>query len=127
MLRRMRRDFGRSALVVLGLVVMLGGCSSGAFIDKLPGDMAEPVDAPARPATPYVYPAVHDLPPPRATPTMTEEQQIKLEKDLAAVRDKQETRQKAGAAPAPPAKKKQPAAATTGEDPNAQDGAMTKP
>jgi hypothetical protein len=127
MLRRMMRDFERSALAVLGLALMLGGCSSGAFIDKLPGDMAEPVDAPARPVTPYVYPAVHDIPPPRATPTMSEDQQIKLEKDLAAVRDKQETREKAAGTPAPPAKKKQPAAAKTGEDADAQDGAKTKP
>ena len=107
--------------------MVLGGCSSGAFIDKLPGDMAEPADAPARPATPYVYPAVHDMPPARATPTMTEDQQIKLENDLAAARDRQETRHKAVAAPAPPAKKKQPAVSQTGEDADGQDGAKTKP
>ena len=104
----------------------LGGCSSGAFIDKLPGDMAEPADTPARPATPYVYPAVHDMPPARATPTMTEDQQIKLENELAAARDKQETREKA-AVPAPPAKKKQPAVSRTGEAADGQDGAKTKP
>jgi hypothetical protein len=111
----------------LALAVVLCGCSSGAIIDKLPGDMGEPADAPARPATPYAYPAVHDIPPPRATPTMSEDQQIKLEKDLEAARDKQETREKAADGPAAPPKKKQPAAAKTGQDANAQDGAKTKP
>ena len=122
----MMRGFGRTALTALGLALVLGGCSSGAFIDKLPGEMAEPADAPARPVTPYVFPAVHDIPPPRATPTMTEDQQIKLENDLAAARDRQETREKAAAAPPPRAKKKQPAA-QKGEDADAQDGAKTKP
>lgn len=106
--------------------MVLVGCSSGALIDKLPGEMAEPADAPARPVTPYVYPAVHDIPPPRATPTMSEDQQIKLEKDLSVARDRQETREKAAAAPAPSAKKKQPAA-QAGADADAQDGAKTKP
>jgi hypothetical protein len=122
MLRRMMRGFGRPILAVLGLAI-LGGCSSGALVDKLPGEMAEPADTPARPVTPYVFPAVHDIPPPRATPTMTEDQQIKLEKDLAVARDRQETREKTAAAPA---KKKQPAA-PPGAAADAQDGAKTKP
>ena len=113
MLQRTARIFGRSVLPALALAVVLCGCSSGAIIDKLPGDMGEPANAPARPATPYAYPAVHDIPPPRAIPTMSEDQQIKLEKDLEAARDKQETREKASA--------------KAGQDPNAQDGAKTKP
>ena len=127
MLQRTARVFGRSVLPALGLAVALCGCSSGAIIDKLPGDIGEPADAPARPAAPYAYPAVHDLPPRRATPTLSEDQQIKMEKDLEAARDKQETREKAADGPAPPPKKKQPAAAKTGQDANAQDGAKTKP
>ncbi|HEX5212620.1 MAG TPA: hypothetical protein VFW22_12920 [Pseudolabrys sp.] len=110
-------------MAALGLAMVLGGCSSGALIDKLPGEMAEPADAPTRPVTPYVYPAVHDIPPPRATPTMSEDQQIKLEKDLAVARDKQETHEKAAVAPA----KKKPPAAQPGADADAQDGAKTKP
>ena len=124
MLQRIVRVFGRSVLPALGLAVALCGCSSGAFIDKLPGEMGEPPDAPARPANPYAYPAVHDMPPPRATPTMSEDQQIKLESDLAAVRDRQETREKAAAMPP---KKKKPAAAAADQDANAQDGAKTNP
>jgi hypothetical protein len=106
MLQRTARVFGQSVLPALGLAVALCGCSSGAIIDKLPGDIGEPADAPARPATPYAYPAVHDMPPPRATPTMSEDQQIKMEKDLEAARDKQETQEKAADGPAPQPKKK---------------------
>jgi hypothetical protein len=119
MLRAMARVFARSVLPVLGLAVALCGCSSGALIDKLPGDMGEPADAPARPDTPYVYPAVHDMPPPRETPAMTEEQQVKLEKDLEATRDRQETQEKAAEAPEKPRKKKKSA--------TAKDGATTNP
>ncbi len=122
----MVRVFGRSALAALGLAVALCGCMPGSIIDKLPGDIGEPADAPARPVTPYAFPAVHDMPPPRPTATMSEEQQIKLEKDLATVRDKQETREKSAAAPAPPPKKK-PVPDKTDKDADAQDGAKTNP
>ena len=61
----------------------LGGCSAGPMIDRLPGEMGGlPAGAPARPATPYQYPAVHDMPPPRSTTPMSEEEQFKLEKEL---------------------------------------------
>lgn len=51
-----------------------------------------PAGAPARPETPYVYPAVHDMPPDRPTSPMTEEEQVKLEQDLTRTRDHQEGR-----------------------------------
>ena len=38
------------------------------------------------PKTPYLYPAVHDMPPPRADTPLTEAQQDKLEKSLEAAR-----------------------------------------
>jgi hypothetical protein len=120
----MARVFARSVLPALGLAVALCGCSSGAFVDKLPSEMGEPADAPARPATPYVYPAVHDMPPPREAAPMTEEQQVKLEKDLEAARDRQETREKAAVAPAKPKKK---SAAKKDTDAAAKDGAKTNP
>jgi hypothetical protein len=59
------------------------------MVDQLPGDMGLPKGAPARPVTPYQYPAVHDMPPPRATTPMTDEEQLKLEKELNTVRDRQ--------------------------------------
>lgn len=126
-MQRQEQVFGRSVVAALGLAVALCGCSAGAILDKLPGDMGEPADTPARPVTPYAYPAVHDMPPPRATPTMTEEQQVKLEKDLEAARDKQESREKGHAAAEQPAGKKKPAAAKKDQDSGEQDGAKTNP
>ena len=89
----------------LGLAAALAGCSPSAMIDKLPADMGLPANTPARPETPYEYPAVHDMPPARASVPMTEEEQVKLEKDLANVRDRQEGRPAPGKKAAPAAKK----------------------
>ncbi len=124
----MERALQRSILAALTLATAtaLAGCSSGAVIDKLPGDMGLPAGTPERPTTPYVYPAVHDMPPPRATPTMSEEQQVKEEEELKAVRDRQEARDGAAKKTAQPAKKK-PATADTGQAAGAQDGAKTNP
>lgn len=137
MLQRMMRFPVRSMLLILGLAGALGACSAGSIVDRLPEGMGEPADTPARPATPYVYPAVHDMPPPRATPVMTEDQQVKLEKDLAMVRDQQETAVKAAEATdaSPPAdtpdKKAKKKAAAPKKDKqqaaNAKDGATTNP
>ena len=77
------------------------------MIDQIPGEMGLPKDAPARPVTPYQYPAVHDMPPPRASAPMNDEEQLKLEKELRTVRDRQEAQegQKTPKAPAQTAKK----------------------
>ena len=74
---------------VLGLAVALAGCAPGPTIDRLPGELGLPANTPARPATPYLYPAVHDMPPVRLATPLSEEAQVKLEKDLAAIRDRQ--------------------------------------
>ena len=123
----MARAFVRPVLAACGLAVLLCSCAPGVVIDKLPDDVGLPAGTPARPATPYVYPAVHDMPPPRETPAMTEEQQVKLEKDLEAARDRQETREKAAEAPEKPRKKKKSAAAKKDTGAAAKDGATTKP
>jgi hypothetical protein len=124
----MERALQRSILAALTLATAtaLAGCSSGAVIDKLPGDMGLPAGTPERPTTPYVYPAVHDMPPPRATPTMSEEQQVKEEEELKVVRDRQEARDGAAKKTAQPVKKK-PATINTGQAAGAQDGAKTNP
>jgi hypothetical protein len=123
----MARAFVRPVLAAFGLAALLCGCTPGVVIDKLPGDVGLPAGTPERPATPYVYPAVHDMPPPRETPAMTEEQQVKLEKDLEAARDRQETREKAVEAPEKPRKKKKSATAKKDTDAAAKDGAKTNP
>jgi hypothetical protein len=91
--------------LVLGLATTLTGCTPGPIIDRLPGDLGLPAGAPARPETPYEYPAVHDMPPDRASSPMTEEEQVRLEKELISVRDRQEGRPPTAKKAAPPAKK----------------------
>jgi hypothetical protein len=111
----------RSLWAALGLATVLSGCSAGTIIERLPASMQPPADAPARPETPYVYPAVHDMPPDRATVPMTEEEQVKLEKDLAKARDRQEGHS-AGKRPATTLKKP-PKDAQSGQS----DGAKANP
>ncbi len=99
----MARAFSRSVLTVFCASVALGftlaGCTAGPLSDKMPENLGGlPAGAPARPATPYQYPAVHDIPPPRAAPTLNDEEQFKLEKELQAVRDRQETQEGQGGA-----------------------------
>ncbi len=89
----------------LVLAAALAGCSPSAMIDKLPADMGLPANTPSRPEAPYQYPAVHDMPPDRAAVPMSEEEQFKLEKELANVRDRQEGRPTPGKKVAPVTKK----------------------
>jgi hypothetical protein len=88
----MRRTIVRSTLAALCLAGALSGCSAGP-LEQLPQSLGgPPSDAPPPPKTNYEYPAVHDMPPPRATEPMSEDQQWKLEQDLKALRDRQEKR-----------------------------------
>jgi hypothetical protein len=118
----MARARKRLILAALGLAVALAGCASGPIIDGLPSNMGLPAGTPERPTTPYQYPAVHDMPPTRATPIMTEEQQRKLEKELTVLREQQEVREGTGKKTVQPAKT-QPAAAEKAETA----GAKTNP
>lgn len=76
--------------VLLSLVV--AGCSSGpngSTLSNLPVSMGGlPGDTPARPVSEGVYPAVHDMPPPRATPVMTAEQVKAAEAEISFARDR---------------------------------------
>jgi hypothetical protein len=102
----MARVFQRTLSAAgFGLAIALAGCSPGAIIDKLPSGMGLPAGTPERPATPYEYPAVHDMPPNRPSAPMTEAEQAKLEKDLADTRDRQEGRPAPAKKPASTAKK----------------------
>jgi hypothetical protein len=116
------RAVERRILAVLGLALLLTGCSAGSLEAQLPGDLGLPAAAPARPVTPYEYPAVHDMPQARAIKPLTEEEQIKLEKDLNALRDRQVGHVPAVKKAAPKAKKP-PAAANNGQS----GGAKTNP
>jgi hypothetical protein len=106
----------------LGFAAMLAGCAPGPIIDRLPSELGLPAGAPSRPETPYEYPAVHDMPPDRASSPMTQEEQIRLEKELINVRDRQEGRPPATKKTAPAAKKP-PRGAQNGQS----DGAKANP
>jgi len=101
----MVRVYERSLWIAAALAAALAGCSPGPIIDRLPGDMGLPAGAPARPVAPYDYPAVHDMPPDRASTPMTEEEQVRVERDLVNARDRQEGRSPAGKKAAPAGKK----------------------
>jgi hypothetical protein len=103
----MPRVLLRSTVVIVGLGMTLVGCAAAPLVDQLPANIGLPAGTPARPATPYQYPAVHDMPPPRATAPLSEEQQFKLEQELQSARDHQEGRTVAGK---PTAQKAKPAA-----------------
>jgi hypothetical protein len=122
MVRALHPSLIAASWLVICLSLGLAGCAPGSAIDQLPGNIGLPADAPARPTTPYQYPAVHDMPPERATPTMSEAEQVRLERELQAARDRQEG--KVG-----PAKKAVPAAKNKPADAKSEQtsGAKTNP
>jgi hypothetical protein len=80
-------------LALAALILAVPGCST-AQIDSIPQEIGGlPAGAPARSAEPPSFPAVHDMPPPRA-PVLDTEQQKKLEADLIALRNRQPNQQK---------------------------------
>ncbi len=103
----MRASFFRSILAACCLAAGLTGCAAGQLAESLPQKLGGlPAGAPPPPRTPYQYPAVHDMPPPRASEPLTEEQQWRLEQDLTALRNRQEKSQAGVKTPAKPAKSK---------------------
>jgi len=94
LISRSRRDRTRRALaaaVLVGAAVILMGCSTSNMGDNMPAAAGGlPESTPQRPATPAAYPAVHDMPPPRATTVLTDAEQKKLEDDLIAARNRAE-------------------------------------
>jgi hypothetical protein len=108
--------YAQAGTILVAVAVTLAGCSASSIIDRMPGAIGEPADAPARPADDaYQYPAVHDMPPPRSDTLLTDEQQVKMERDLQNVRDRQE-----GRTGAKPAKKPANTAKTAPQDASGQ-------
>lgn len=80
-----------SALLV---VAALSGCST-AQIDAIPKEIGGlPEGAPKRAEAPPGYPAVHDMPPPRAATLLDEDQRKRMEADLIAARNRQPGQEK---------------------------------
>lgn len=87
----MVKAFAGACLAMLGVALALAGCSPAPVMERLPSDLGGlPSGTPAPARTPYLYPAVHDTPPPRATAPLTDKQQLELEKQLEAARQRQE-------------------------------------
>jgi hypothetical protein len=92
----MARAIDRTILMAFALATALGGCSANPVIDLVPTAVGGlPTDTPTRPTAPHQYPAVHDMPPPRPDTPLSADDQVKMEKDLKAARDKQEDQVKA--------------------------------
>lgn len=120
----------RTIVATVVMAALLAGCSAGPIGDTLPNSLGGlPQGAPARPnVLNRQYPAVHDMPAARATDPLSETDQVKLEKELQAVRDRQAAEAaKDAAPPAPPApppaakpavKKQSDAAKTSGAKTN---------
>ncbi len=80
------RSVVRYALLVSLIAAPLAGC--GAQIASLPL-VGEPANAPARPADPGTFPAVHDMPMSREEKTMTPAEVKQLQQELNSARDNQ--------------------------------------
>jgi hypothetical protein len=102
--------------VVLVAALVLSACTTSQ-IDQIPHSVGGlPEGAPARPAAPAAFPAVHDMPPQRAQPLLDEEQQKRLEGDLLRARNRQAPEQ-AKAKPKDQSKD-QPKPQNTGQKPS---------
>jgi hypothetical protein len=88
---RSQRTWPRRALVAAGLLgaaMALAGCGS-TIADHMPTATGGlPEGSPQRPAARAAYPAVHDMPPPRATTVLSDADAKKLEDDLIAARNR---------------------------------------
>ena len=91
---RLRRTSPGRALAMAGLIAAAGalvGCGSmGSMVaDHVPTAAGGlPEGTPQRPTGQAVYPAVHDMPPPRSNTLLTDAEQKKLEDDLVAARNR---------------------------------------
>ena len=106
--------------VALVLALASAGCSS-SVIDAIPAWAGgEPPGTPQRLATELPFPAVNERPPPRDTKVVSEEEQAKIERDLAAAREAQAKqaaqvkKDRAGMLANPPKPNTTPSAATPG-------------
>ena len=74
------------------LALATGLCACSSLGDNLPAQLGLPQGAPARPPVEREFLPVHDMPPPRETKTLSEQERKKVEADLVEARDRQERR-----------------------------------
>ena len=90
-----------AASLALALALVLAGCSS--TFDVLPEKMGGlPASAPERPAEPRAFPNVYEVRPTRQAAPLNDDEQKKLESELATLREQQK---QLANPPPPPAKK----------------------
>jgi hypothetical protein len=78
-----------AAAALLACATLLSACSSAMVEDHMPTAVGGlPDSAPPRPIAEVAYPAVHNMPPARATTPLSYDQQKRLEDDLVATRNK---------------------------------------
>jgi hypothetical protein len=82
--------------LIMPIIVTAGLAGCGSISEKfrdtaaaLPG-VGLPAAAPERTAHPVSFPAVHDIPPPRNSVTLTTTEQAQMERDLVDARDEQQ-------------------------------------
>jgi hypothetical protein len=81
-----RKTRASAVAALLLSALALGGCATSIADLPLVGT---PADAPARPKEAGGYLPVHDLPPNRDEAAMAPAEQAKIQKELAAARDRQ--------------------------------------
>jgi hypothetical protein len=87
--------FALRVLVAIAAAASLSGCASishkfAETASEMPA-IGLPANAPERPAETPVFPAVHDIPPPRNSVVLSDFEQRKMEDDLVAARNEQQT------------------------------------
>jgi hypothetical protein len=89
------RKIALAIAVPMGAQLALSGCAMGGMGDRLGDQLPHalgglPEGAPARPAKPHEYPAVHDMPATRSAKPLDDVGQLQLQRDLQNLRDRQE-------------------------------------
>jgi hypothetical protein len=88
-LRRIRELTNRTILfAVAALGLLLPGLAAAQTAS--PNPFRASPDAPPPSAVQPPYPAIHDLPPPRAAQPLSSDEQLRLERELSAIRARHE-------------------------------------
>jgi hypothetical protein len=82
---------------VVAIAALLPGCTVSQFAELPTAVGGQSPNAPHAPANPPAFPPVHDMPPARPVPVMTEQELQQAEAELIAARDRH-----AGPAPKKP-------------------------
>lgn len=89
---RERRELSARVLAIMCFLAaagLLSSCSASRIADSLPPSLGGlPEGVPERPAVQPEYPAVHDLPPPRADSTLSEAEKKSLKNELITTRER---------------------------------------